>query len=315
MTNQMYAYLFPGQGSQAVGMGLDLANAFPIARQTFLEADEILDFSLSALAWEGPESDLNDTVNTQPALLVCSVAVLRVMREQFPAMRPTYVAGHSMGQLSALVAAGCLDYANALRLVRRRGELMKMAGETNPGGMAAILGLDIPTMEMVCSQASTADEVVQVANDNCPGQVVISGAAPALERAISLATAAGARRARSLAVSIAAHSPLMASAQALFTQAVQASPITDPSTPLIGNVTASSLSTATQVRAELEAQLNARVRWTESIQFMVAEGVAAFFELGSGSVLAGLGKRIDDRYPPISIATPLDLEKLSGIVA
>lgn len=304
------AFVFPGQGSQSVGMGRDLAIAFPSARQVFSQADEWLGFSLSRLAWEGPEADLNDTINTQPALLVHSVAVLTVFQEKYPDFHPAFVAGHSMGELSALVAAGILPYKEALMLVRRRGELMKRAGEISPGGMAAALGADIPTLEHICAEASAPNEIVQVANDNCPGQVVISGASPALERAIQLAGQAGVRRIRPLAVSIAAHSPLMTTSQDDFNLAVAAAPITEPRIPLVGNVSALPLSTAAEARADLQAQLTSRVRWTESIQEMIARGVATFIEIGNGQVLAGLIKRIDTNVVCYSLGAPADFDKL-----
>ena len=304
------AFVFPGQGSQAVGMGRDLAQAFPAARQVFEQADEILGCPLASLAWAGPEAELNDTLNTQPALLVHSAAVLAVLAEQFPGLHPAFVAGHSMGELSALLACSALPFPEALKLVRRRGELMKQAGEVNPGGMAAVLGADISTLDRICAEASASGEVVQVANDNCPGQVVISGAKPALERAIQLAGQAGIRRIRPLAVSIAAHSPLMAQSQDAFSQAVQHAPFTDPHVPLVGNVSALPLTTAAEIREDLKAQLTSRVRWTETVQEMAARGITTFLELGSGSVLAGLIKRIDDQVKCISIGTPADLEKL-----
>jgi [acyl-carrier-protein] S-malonyltransferase len=306
------AFVFPGQGSQAVGMGRDLAEAYPAARQVFSQADEWLGFSLSSLAWEGTEPELNDTIHTQPALLVHSVAALFVFQEKYPGFRPAFVAGHSMGELSALVAAGALPYAEALKLVRRRGELMKQAGKISPGGMAAVLNLDIATLERVCAEASKPDEIVQVANDNCPGQVVISGANAALERAIQLAQAAGARRVRPLAVSIAAHSPLMAHVQVDFSRAVDQAPLIDPVIPLVGNVTALPLTTAAEIRADLQAQLTSRVRWTESIQEMVSRGVNTFIEIGSGTVLTGLIKRIDARVQCLSLGSASDFEKLSA---
>jgi [acyl-carrier-protein] S-malonyltransferase len=212
-----------------------------------------------------------------------------------------------MGELSALVACGALPFPDGLRLVRRRGELMRQAGEDNPGGMAAILGLDIPALEELCARASRTGEIVQVANDNCPGQCVISGAKPALERALALATEAGARRVIPLAVSIAAHSPLMASAQEQFNQAVLEAPISDPITPVVGNVTASLLGSAGEIRQDLVAQLLSRVRWTESVQTMLAYGIDTVLELGTGEVLSGLVKRIDPELRRFHFGTPEDL--------
>ena len=214
--------LFPGQGSQAVGMGFELAQKFPRARAIFQEADELLGYSLSQLAWKGPMETLSETLHTQPALYVHSMAVWSVFQSEFPNVKPAFTAGHSMGELSALTASGAMPFAEGLKLVRRRAEVMKHAGEISPGGMAAVLGSDIKTLEQICAQASRVGEIVQVANDNCPGQVVISGAKPALERAMQLASEAGIRRVKPLAVSIAAHSPLMASAQADFNQALSA---------------------------------------------------------------------------------------------
>lgn len=310
MQPQQTAFIFPGQGSQSLGMGAELAKAYPVAAQVFAEADELLGFPLSRLAWEGPEEDLNDTFNTQPALLVHSISCLRVFQQRFPGFLPVYTAGHSMGELSALVACQALPFPEALRLARTRGQMMKAAGTSNPGGMAAIMGLDIPALDAICLQASSSAEIVQVANDNCPGQVVISGHIPALERALQLAQAAGARRSVRLSVSIASHSPLMVQAQAGFIQAVEAAPFTDPVFPLVGNVTASPLTTAKALRQDLQNQLTHRVRWTESVQWMLAQGVTTFIELGSGTVLTGLLKRIDRDALGINLGTPADFEKL-----
>ena len=302
------AFVFPGQGSQAVGMGKELAEAFPVARQTFDEADSILGFSLSSLMWDGPADELIETVNTQPALFVHSVAAYRTFTHLYPDLKPASVAGHSLGELSALTASGALSFADGLKLVRTRGELMKRAGELNPGGMAAILGVDIPTLDKVCAEASTAYEIVQVANDNCPGQVVVSGHKPALERAMAGAKAAGAKRALPLAVSIAAHSPLMASMQDDWNAAVDACSIIDPVIPVIGNVHANSLLTADDLRADIKAQMQSRVRWTESVGRMQENGIQAYVEVGSGEVLLGMIKRIDASASRFPLGNPRDFE-------
>ena len=304
MSVKRVAWVFPGQGSQAVGMGRDLAAAFPLAKQTFDEADNLLGFSLSKLMWDGPADELNDTVNTQPALLVCSTAALRALREKISDFTPAFVAGHSVGELSALVAAGAMEFEDGVALVRKRGEVMKAAGERSPGGMAAILNLDAPVLVEVCAEASAATGgIVQVANDNCPGQVVISGDTPALEKAMELAKARGAKRAIKLAVSIAAHSPLMRSAVDEYTRAVEAVPFIAPVPPLVGNIAAAPLTDPNDLRKELPAQLTAPVRWTESVRYMLAQGVAIFVELGSKDVLTGLLKRIDANATGIAVGT------------
>jgi len=302
--------VFPGQGSQAIGMGRELAQHFPAARSVFDEADAALGISLSAVMWEGPESALNDTLNTQPALFVHSLAVYQVFKSLYPEFQPSILAGHSLGQLSALCAGGALAFRDGLMLVRRRGELMKRAGEANPGGMAAILNLDIATLERICASASTADEPVQVANDNCPGQVVISGAKAAVERAMVLAKEAGARRAVPLAVSIAAHSSLMASIQADWDAAVSAAHVGDTQIPIIGNVSATLMLTAADLREDIQRQMQSRVHWTETIENASRGGVTTFIEMGTGTVLLGLIRRIAADATGLPLGTPADFSAL-----
>lgn len=310
LNSQTTAFVFPGQGSQTVGMGKDLAAQYPIVKQTFEEADSILGFSLSSLMMEGAADELNDTVNTQPALFVHSLASFRAFSHLYPDFRPAALAGHSLGELSALAASGALSFEDGLRLVRKRGELMKHAGELASGGMAAILGVDIPTLEKVCAEASAENELVQVANDNCPGQVVISGAKAAVERAMAGAKAAGAKRALPLAVSIAAHSPLMSSIQDEWNVAVDAAIFGELQIPVIGNVHASALNSADLARADIKAQMQSRVRWTETVQALAGQGINAFVEVGTGSVLGGLIKRIAGEAVNFSLGTPQDFTTL-----
>jgi [acyl-carrier-protein] S-malonyltransferase len=302
------AFVFPGQGSQTPGMGRDLAAAFPEARETFEQADSLLGFPLSKIMWDDPDSSLNDTINTQPALFVHSLAAFRVLHGRHPGFAPAYMAGHSLGELSALTAAGALTFEDALRLVRLRGELMKHAGEVSPGGMAAILGLDPATLDRICAETSGPGETVQVANDNCPGQVVISGNRAAIERAIAAAKEAGARRAMPLAVSIAAHSMLMTSIQADWAQAVEYAACSDDFTPVVGNVHARPLGNAEEIRADILAQMRSRVRWTESVQFMTGGGVGTFVEVGTGTVLGGLIKRTSEGAVTKPLGNPADFD-------
>jgi [acyl-carrier-protein] S-malonyltransferase len=260
--------------------------------------------------WDGPDAELNDTINTQPALYVHSLAAHRTFTHLYPDFKPALLAGHSLGELSALAAAGALSFADGLRLVRRRGELMKHAGEIAPGSMAAVLNLDIPALEKVCAEASREGESVQVANDNCPGQVVISGAKAAVERAMEGAKAAGAKRAIPLAVSIAAHSQLMASIQSEWNEAVNSASIKDADIQIIGNVKANVIQSSADLRADIQSQMQSRVRWTESVRGMVGNGVRTFVEVGNGSVLIGLIRRIDSSVTGLPLGLPKDFEAL-----
>lgn len=292
------AYLFPGQGSQFVGMGADLYQQEPIARTLYDQADECLGFALSRLCFEGPEETLTDTINQQPALFVTSLAAWEVLKargsaaDRYPA--PSFVVGHSLGEFSALVAAGSLSFTDGLKLVRRRGELMKAAGEQQPGAMAAILGLSAEVVATICQEAADATgRPVQLANDNCPGQIVISGDQAALEVAMQRLEAAGARKVVRLPITIAAHSVLMAPAAEAFAAAIEATPVCAPTIPIIANVTARPLTTEADVRAEMNAQLTSPVAWTGSIQYLSEQGVDTFVEVGPGDVLLGLVKRIN----------------------
>ncbi len=287
------AYLFPGQGSQYVGMGRALCDRSPSARQVFAQADSILGVALSDLCFNGPASELNDTINTQPAILATSVAALRALAEGWDES-PSFVAGHSMGEFSALVAAGALSLEDALRLVRERGRLMKQAGERQPGGMAALIGLDRDTVEAICETAHRqSGQYVGIANDNCPGQLVISGAVTALALATELAREKGAKRVIRLAVSIAAHSPLMEESADLFRQELNTAPFRPPDCSFVANATARPVIEPDSIREALGRQLTSPVLWTQSIGWMIEKGMTRAVEVGPGSVLAGLVRRID----------------------
>jgi [acyl-carrier-protein] S-malonyltransferase len=286
-------YLFPGQGSQYVGMGRDLYTTFPASRDVFDQADDILDTALSRICFEGPANLLNDTWNTQPAILVTSIAALHALPER-SIPDPAFVAGHSMGEFSALVAASALSFKDGLKLVRERGRLMKEAGDRSPGGMAAILGMERDQVEAICAAGrSQTGEYVGIANDNCPGQLVISGTTTALDRAVELAGDQGAKRVTRLAVSIAAHSPLMKQAAEEFKRALDATPFQKPVVPLVANATASPLTVPDNIREALGLQLTSPVRWTESVRWMIDQGVNRFVEVGPKQVLTGLLRRID----------------------
>jgi [acyl-carrier-protein] S-malonyltransferase len=289
------ALVFPGQGSQEVGMGADLVTQYPEAEATFALADELLGFALSDLCFNGPADALNDTYNTQPALYVMGIALLRVLNATFQdELRPAFVAGHSLGEFTALTAAGALSFTDGLRLVRERGRLMNEASQRAPGAMAAILGLEADVVRDLCAEASQqTGKTLVLANDNCPGQLVISGDKAALDAALSLATERGAKRAMPLAVSVASHSPLMETITPDFRAVLDNTPFSAPAVPVIGNVQAAPLASASAIRVELGDQLTSTVRWTESVQYMRARGIDQFIELGPKDVLSGLVKRID----------------------
>jgi [acyl-carrier-protein] S-malonyltransferase len=299
------AFIFPGQGSQVVGMGQTLAEADPQAAAVFEEADQVLAYPLSEICWRGPEEVLNDTVHTQPALLTHSVAVLRAFKARHPDFEPACMAGHSLGEYSALVASRSLDFHDALRLVQARGRAMKEAGQRHPGGMAAVLGLELETVERICKQVSSEDDgAVWLANDNCPGQIVISGHEQTLQQACELLENQGARKVIRLAVSIASHTPLMATAQQAFAPYLQNTTVRTPQIPTLSNVTAAPHRSAEEVRATLHEQLVSRVRWTESVGAMIQAGVSTFIELGPGNVLTGLIRRIDRSTTGFALDSP-----------
>ena len=289
-------------------MGRDLAEAFPKAAEAFQEADDLLGFHLSRLAWEGPEGDLTLTKNAQPALLVHSVAVHRVIGEELGGV--AMAAGHSLGEFSAHVAAGTVSFADALGAVRLRGELMFAAGVEKPGTMAALLGLEDDAVEEVCRVVGETGLVCVPANFNSPGQIVISGEVAGVEEAMALAREAGAKRALPLTVSGAFHSPLMAPAKTGLRDRLEKIPFSDPLFPVVSNVTAAPVLRGGDARELLVEQLTSPVRWAASVQRMVAEGVDRFFELGSGSVLCGLNKRNARGLPCLSLGGPSDLDAL-----
>ncbi len=290
------AFVFPGQGSQYVGMGQDLLEAYPVARAVFDEADAVLRFRLSKLCFEGPESDLTDTINAQPALLTHSIAAWRVLQSMAGDITPAFTAGHSLGEYSALVAAGALRFSDALRLVHDRGRAMKAAGDRHPGMMAAMIGIGDAELERVCHETGA-----QIANYNAPGQIVISGSKDDMERAMALAKTRGARRVVPLAVSIASHSRWMESAAQDFAASVESTPMRAPSVPVISNVTARPLATVEEIRKELVLQLTSSVQWVKSVEFMIDQGATRFVELGPKDVIAGLVRRINKDVHAVSV--------------
>jgi [acyl-carrier-protein] S-malonyltransferase len=293
-------------------MGRELAAQYPIARQTFQEADDVLGCALSRIAWDGPDGELTATSNAQPALLAHSIAVHRVVEEQLGPV--ALAAGHSLGEFSAYVAAGALGFAAGLRTVRLRGELMQRSGKERPGTMAALLGLDDDAAEKVCRAASVEGGVCVPANYNAPGQVVISGDVEAIERALPLARAAGAKRAIRLNVSGAFHSPLMAAAAPGLEAQLASVELAAPRFAVVSNVTAAPVTDAALARRLLVEQLTAPVRWTASMRALLDAGVQRVYELGSGNVLTGLLRRIERNAEVHAIGRPADLQALAAQV-
>jgi [acyl-carrier-protein] S-malonyltransferase len=302
------AWIFPGQGSQKAGMGKELAATFGAARRTYDEANEIVGFDLARLCFEGPDDELQLTANAQPALLATSIAALAAARERFSDVAPpAFVAGHSLGEFTALVSAGVLTFADALRLVRRRGELMQEADPS--GAMLAAIGLDADAIERAIAPTGCV-----VANDNAPGQVVVSGPKTAIERASALLTAAGAKRVMPLRVSAAFHSPAMRPVGDALASAMRTLPFRDASVPVVSNVDALPHSRAAEFPPLLAAQAYSPVRWVASVRRMEGEGVDRFVEFGAGTVLAGLVKRIASSARAVSVQDPRSLQEAEPVL-
>ena len=300
------AHVFPGQGSQMVGMGYKLYQSSPKAREVFEEADEALKLPLSKLCFEGPEEELRQTINAQPAIMAVSVACLRASSELNHQVKPAFVAGHSLGEYTALVAANVLGFTDAIRLVRERGRLMQEAGEIKPGGMVAVIGLDEPVLREVCRESGA-----EIANYNCSGQIVLSGSKDVLARAMELAKSKGARRVIPLQVSGAFHSTLMQPTVEGMAQAISQLNFNNPEIPIVVNSTAQPVTTTSEVKEELLRQLCNCVQWQPSIEYMVNEGVATFIEIGPGQVLSGLIKRISDKVHVLNMSDPDSIKAIN----
>lgn len=311
------AFVFPGQGSQAVGMGQALADEFAVARAVFEEVDEALGEKLSAVMWDGPIETLTLTANTQPALMAASLAALRVLESEagFDLKRDAaFVAGHSLGEYSALAAAGSISIADTARLLRLRGTAMQAATPVGTGAMAAILGLDFDQVAAVAAEAAQG-EVCDIANDNAPGQVVVSGNAAAVERACEIAKREGAMRAIPLTVSAPFHCSLIASAADAMREALAGVEVRAPKVPLVANVTAAPVTDPAEIRALLVQQVTSTVRWRESVAFMAEQGVTRLVEVGTGKVLAGLTKRIARQIAVANVGTPEDVAAFAAAPA
>lgn len=304
----MLALTFPGQGSQAVGMGKELAEAYPQAKAVFEEVDDALGENLSKIIWEGPQDDLTATVNAQPALMAVSMAAIRALEaEGFQVTQAEYVAGHSLGEYSALAAAKALTISDTARLLRIRGEAMQEAVPVGKGAMAAIIGLEQGDVEAVCTTASKEDNSVQIANDNGGGQLVISGHKEAVERAMEACKEAGAKRALPLPVSAPFHSSLMQPAADRMAKALEQVDVKPTIVPLVSNVLADAISHPDDIKKRLVEQVTGRVRWAESVQHMHKEGVGNIWEVGSGKVLTGLARRIERDMTGLAIGKPDDI--------
>lgn len=307
------AYIFPGQGSQAPGMGRELAEKYAAAREVFEEADEAVGFALSRLCFEGPAEELQLTENTQPAILATSVAALRAAEgEGLP--RPDFVAGHSLGEYSALVAAGALSLRDAVSVVRKRGRYMQEAVPVGAGAMAAVLGADIETVEAACREAAREGEICSAANINSPGQIVIAGSAAAVERALPILKESGAKRAIPLKVSAPFHCALMLPAQERLSADLDRVEFKDLSVPLVTNVDAAVIRTGAEARASLVRQVSSPVRWRESVELLAREGVHTFVEIGPGKVLSGLVRQTTSDARALNVEDAASLEAaLTGV--
>ncbi|UZE47293.1 ACP S-malonyltransferase [Rhodopseudomonas sp. P2A-2r] len=311
------AFTFPGQGSQAVGMGKALADAFPVARAVFDEVDSALGQKLTAIIWDGPAETLQLTENAQPALMAVSLATMRVLEAEAGlvlARDAAFVAGHSLGEYSALAAAGSLSISDAARLLRTRGQAMQKAVPVGVGAMAALLGLDFETAVAVAEEAAQG-QVCQAANDNGGGQVVVSGDVAAVERALEIAKTKGAKRAMLLPVSAPFHCSLMQPAADVMAEALAAVTIQAPAVPLVSNVLASALTDPDEIRRRLVEQVTGTVRWRESVVYMAGHGVTRFFEVGAGKVLSGLVKRIAEGAVGTAVGGPNDIAVVKDALA
>lgn len=312
MSPKTIAMVFPGQGSQAVGMGRELADSYPVARAVFDEADSILGVSISRMCFEGPEDDLKQTINTQPALYTVSAAALAVLRAE--GVEPAIVAGHSLGEYSALFAAGVFDFATGLRLVRARGKAMFQAGQARPGAMAALLNLDEAQVRDICEQAG-ARGVCVPANWNSSQQIVVSGDPDAIDEAVRLAQEAGSKRSTRLPVSGAFHSPLVEPAVDVMKPELAGAPMMPPKCRFVANVSAEFVDNVDAIRQGLADQIVSCVRWSDSVQTMIGAGAEAFIEVGAGKVLTGLLKRIDKERTGVVFGAPADLDAVKSAVA